>query len=157
MGGGEEEEEGEGFLEGFGVVEGFFFFLFLFGGREGGGGVTETVEWLSDGGERGEGAVNGRERWKRGGRVEDVRGEFWCGRWRGGMVSAFFSVFWISLGGALGEVFFIVYSEGREGGGERGEEGGEIGEKGIQGWRGKEEEKDGGEKKGEIGMRELSL
>ena len=83
VGGGEEEEEGEGLLEeGFGVVEGFFFFLFLFGGREGGGGgVTETVE--SDGGERGEGVVNGRERWKRGGRVEDVRGR---GFWRGILV-----------------------------------------------------------------------
>ena len=41
--------------------------------------------------------------------------------------------------------------------GERGKEGGEIGEKGIQGWRRNEEEKDGGEKKGEMGMRELSL
>ena len=59
----------------------------------------------------------------------------------GRRVSAFFSVFWISLGGALGEVFFIVYSEGREGGGERGEEGGEIGEKGIQGWREKRKTK----------------
>ena len=45
--GGEEEGEGEGLLEeGFEVVEGFFIFLFLFGGRRGfgGEGVRETVE-----------------------------------------------------------------------------------------------------------------
>ena len=147
-----------------GVVEGFFLFLFLFGGRRGlgGEGVRETVESrLSDVGERGDGkgAVNGRERWgKRGGRVEDVRGgRFWEGNfgvvdggegWEEGF-RLLFSVFWISLGGALGGgiLHCLVRGKGREGGGERGEEGGEIGEKGIQGWRGKEEEKDRGEER----------
>ena len=58
-----------------------------------------------------------------------------------------FSVFWISLGGALGGgiLHCLVRGKGREGGGRGGRRG--IGEKGIQGWRGKEEEKDGGEER----------
>ena len=85
-------------------------------------------------------------------------GEFWCGRWRGGMVGGFLPSFLFS--GFLWEELWGRYSssssqrEGK-GGGEGGEEGGEIREKGIQGWE--KRKRDGGEKKGEMGMRELSL
>ena len=42
VGGGEEEEEGEGLLEeGFGVVEGFFFLSVSFWGERWGGGVLQ--------------------------------------------------------------------------------------------------------------------
>ena len=53
------------------------------------------------------------------------------------------------MGGSLGgNILCRLVREGK---------GGDIGEKGIQGWRRNEEEKDRGEKKGEMGMRELSL
>ena len=154
------EGEGKGLMEvGFGVVEGFFLFLFLFlfGGRRGfgGEGVQETVESrLSDVGERGEdgkGVVNGRERWgNRGGRVEDVRGgRFWEGNFGvvdggemgGGFPPSCFLDFFGSSGGSSGGRYSSLS-------GERGEEGGRWERKGY---------KVGGEKKGEIGMRELSL
>ena len=143
--------------EGLGVVEGFFLFLFLFGGGRGlgGEGVQETVESrLSDVGERGgdgKGAVNGRERWgKRGGRVEDVRGgRFWEGNfgvvdggegWEEGfrLLFCFLDFFGRSSGGRYSSL--SSQREGKGGGEEGGRRGGDWRERdtGLEGKRGRE-------------------
>ena len=65
VGGGEEEEEGEGLLEeGFGVVEGFFFFLFLFGGREGGRVLQKQLRVVESGRGSGEWEGEMEEGWE---------------------------------------------------------------------------------------------
>ena len=149
----------------------FFFCFFLGGGEEGlGGRVEETVESkLSDveRGEDGKGVVNRRERWgKRGGRVEDVgRGRFWERNfgvvdggegWEEGfhLLFCFLDFFGRSSGGGM----LHRLNRGKGRGGERGgKKGGRLERKGYRVGGEKRKRKMEGMKKGEMGMRELSL
>ena len=105
------------------------------GGRDGGRGVGGLNVRGGRFWEGNFGVVDGGQGWEEGFRL------LFC----------FLDFFGRSSGGSYSSL--SSQREGKGRGGERGEEGGEIREKGIQGWRGKEEEKDGGQKKGEMGIR----